>query len=260
MTTWQDLIRLSLVEIGVIADTEQPTDQQTADSIARINGLLGIWASEDYLVPAPKVVRYAITSSNTHTASITIESLGLPVPGQTPPANNINAIPPVIIESLMYQGNEWSFALPLTPVNRLLWLVTPPPLPLPDTMPSRLVTRFYYHRDYPKAMLYLDELMPAGSQISISGRTYFDTVTNDNKNNEINLPPGFDEAIMLNLALNLAPSYGMQANPVTATRAEDAIQALVRKNTEEVDEMDVGRDEHDTPTDEGYEQRGRRQQ
>ena len=70
-------------------------------------------------------------------------------------------------------------------------------------------TFYYFNRQYPVSSLVFNAPLAVGDELTIQGRRQIHTLT---EGDEIDMPEGYDRAIILNLAMDLAPSYGKPAS------------------------------------------------
>ena len=101
---------------------------------------------------------------------------------------------------------------------------------------------FYFDRSYPLARILFDSSPVNGDQFVLVFRGHFETINIDD---EITNTVPFDylEALVLNLAVNLAPGYGVKdgraqgLSSVTYTRAKQAIATLKSSNLKQAESV-----------------------
>lgn len=215
MATVNDLVTDAYGEIGVYgpADTFSSTDQ--AFALRRLNMILDTWAAQPLMAMAMSFYDLPITAG---VSQYTIGPSGSPIVGARPtriraarlayPASSPLFYPVDVLDVLQYNDlsssryYEVGRTRPDTVVyNKTLPNATVTVLPVPD---DAATLRLWY--DYQPA--------PFASLT--------DTLA---------LSQGYYKALMLQLALELAPSFGATPSPITQAAWQDAIRSIKAMNT-----------------------------
>ena len=191
--TWNDLIEDSLIEIGVLAEGESPEPQQLSRSVRRLQKMLDQWAFEGLLIPALTHYTHTVGSPAKQIFTISADSSLDP---------DIEGDPPVNINTLAYLHQGHVEPRPLIETNHLLWAQS-------QTSVASYPSHYYYEKSDPIARIYFDEITIPGDFFRVSGRTYL-TAANIDGTDEHGLPRGYARAVLLNLAVEVAPMFGVK--------------------------------------------------
>jgi hypothetical protein len=210
--TVQEWITASLRTLGVIAAGEVPSSEDSIDAFEVANRLLDSWSTERLQIF--KVVRtvWTIVSG---TQDYTVGSGG-----------TINIARPTIIDHVNYQRTDTSpvVEFQLNPHTEDSWASVPI-----KTLTAPLPTQWYYTPTFPLGTL---SLWPVPTGSTLQGVLYapmavpeFSLITDT-----ISLPPGYRRMLITNLALELAPEYGVQPHPMLARSAGESKMNVKRMN------------------------------
>lgn len=212
MTTARSIIRGALADIGVVAHEEPMTASMAEDALELLNALLDSFSLERlwiYHTPATPIVWPA------GSASLTWGPGGM-IPGPRP----IKLAP-----QATYQDVTAGYDYPLEVLERqdqyalLQW----------KGMQSTLPSALYYEPQMPLGVLYIWPVPSVGYTIvTYPWQPLGAFVVLDD---ELAFPPGYQRALRTNLALEAAPSYGVQPSPLLVRHAAEAKQALYVPNT-----------------------------
>ena len=97
-------------------------------------------------------------------------------------------------------------------------------------------TAFHFDRAYPLAKLYFDREAVAGDTIEMGYRGHFSDITLDALYTDT-VEPGYYEALVLNLAVKLAPSYGKDGRQLLLvnSKADEAVRIIQARNLKRVE-------------------------
>lgn len=198
--TWSDIIRGALIEIGVKEPGEALDADELADSFTRLTGMFADWALEGLLIPGLKSASLTITSANNGRQAYTMGR------AQTDPDDNPDIVTTEIIEevsSFNYRRAGWDRDMPINPTSFAviseLWA------------DYRNYPRLYYFdAGHPFTTIYFDANPLIGDRFTIWGAGHFPTDIEVTEDPDAILPPGYRETVLLNLAVKLAPSYGVK--------------------------------------------------
>src|SRR5436190_16121220 len=208
MATVRELINDSLIELGVVASDTPLDDSDALIGFRESNRMLGTWSND-------RVMIYAIT--------------GLPltlVAGTASYSTSLLGARPVRVEDQkIVDSNSVVYPLAFVPYESFNAIAYPPAPGIP-----RLVLRQpNFPQDtytfYPTPIGGLVAHFYAWSQLTAFA-TIGDTVT---------LPPGYEDCIVKNLAIRLAPSFRTQARPETIESARAALAGVMAANLPDVE-------------------------
>ena len=191
--TWADILRGALVEIGAKAPGEDLDSDEEADAFVRLQGMFDEWGLEGLLVPGLQIVSHKFTESDC------VFTIG-------PEGDDTDIVTSYTIEeidSLNYKRAGATRAHPIDPTSYAV---------LSEIRRSYRYRpqKYYYDQSYPLARLHFDAKTEPDDVIEIAGTGHFssDFVVGDDPG--LILPKGYREAVLLNIAVKLAPSYGVK--------------------------------------------------
>lgn len=200
-----DLIKSSLRLIGAIESGEVPSADESADALVILNQMLDSWNAERLNIFTQTIANFALTvgvQTYTYGAGGTFNGVR---PANIERANIVslnNPAQPLELPLDMLTDAQWS-AIPVKAVS------------------SALPLKFYDDGDFPFRNLSFWPIPSVPVQVNIYVWTalsaFPDLVT------DVTFPPGYLKALRYNLAVDLAPEFGVQIPP------EVGIQALMSK-------------------------------
>ena len=213
--TWSNIIRDALIEIGVKEPGEALEADEEQDSFRRLQGMFGEWGLEGLLVPGLSTITHTFTAA-TEGQSVTFG----------PAANNPDIPTDVNIEeiaSLNYRRDGQQRSRPLDASSYAVISELRRPY-------SQWPRKYYFDTAYPVAKLWFDANTEAGDFIEITGRGHFSSNIALADDPGLILPRGYREAVLLNLAVKLGPSYGAKGGR-DATLSDDTRRGARRGKT-----------------------------
>lgn len=204
--TVSDLINKSLTAIGVLAAGETPATEERDDAFVVLNNLIASWSSQG--LPVYGISRG--TATLTGAGSYTIGT------GQA-----INIARPVKLESasvLTVAGIR--NPVRIIPVEEWTGVKD-------STATGLLAEVLYYDGGFPTGNVYLAPKPSAGTLelFYLAPLAAFSSVSD-----VISLPPGYERALRLALAVELAPEYGRPVTPELQALSEDAKTSIFGLN------------------------------
>lgn len=224
--TWKEIIRDALVEIGAKSATEEIDENETNDAFRRLKGMLGQWGQKGLIVPGLTELKHTfLVSKGVYTLG---EERDNPDIVLDSPVENIN--------TMTYQQKDHDYPYTVRPTSY-------------DVVSEshyyglQYPTCFYYDRAYPLAKIHFDRLAVNGDTITLGYRGHFKNINNLDIDDTITptVPPDYYEAIMLNLAVKIAPSYGIKDGRAqglsnnTIMGAQSALKDIVGRNLKRVE-------------------------
>ena len=211
--TGLDLVKAALRIIGVKDPDEAPTGSESATALASINRMISSWANERLMI-------YNV-SEDTHTlvagtASYTIGSSG-----------DINTTRPQWIETAFIRDSTQTPAYdrPLRIINNREYSEIPTK-GLSSSYPSDM----YVNAGYPLMTLVLYPTPSTAHTLVIRSAKELTQIAS--LATALSLPNGYEDALVWNSAVQLAPEYGKQPDVVTIQRSVELKAGIKRVNYE----------------------------
>jgi hypothetical protein len=212
-TTALDLITAALEDLAVLADGDVPTAGQGSHALDALNALIDQWAAEKLTVPAVTLTTATLTANQ---ASFTVGAGG-----------NINIARPVYLEQVNFIDTattpDTEFTLPPL-LTEQAWAGI-----VQKALTSTLPQLAYYSPTYPLGTLYP---WPIPTQANLLWAIYHWAALAELAaiTTVFSLPPAYERMIVKNLAVELAPSYSLDANPVLIRQAGHSMDVVKRAN------------------------------
>jgi len=206
MSTARDVVKRSLQKIGVLVKSEAPSADEASDGLNALNNMLGSWTNDGLLIVSRAWETFTLAGG---TALYTM-SVGL----------TFNTPRPVKILSAYIRIGTIDHPLSIIgdeEYNRISFKAL------------RGIPQFLsYDNAFPTDNLRLYPVPAAAYPLFILSEKPITQLTT--LDSDVNLPDGWEEAMIYNLAMRLAPEYGQQIDPVIADIARKALGAI-RINT-----------------------------
>lgn len=220
MTTAIQLGSRALRLINALASGQSLPGEETADLLEAMNAMLDSWRIERLMVYQIKQEALSWTGGQT---SRTIGSGG-----------NFNTTRPDRIVSAFSRDSN-NFDRPISVYSQREQYDA---VPLKSTQ-TDLPTDLFYDPAYPLGVLYMKPVPSATITLLLNSwqqlQSFADTTT------ALALPPGYENAIVYNLAVDLAPEYKKEASETVKRRAAQYKAAVKSNNMPTlVSELDAG--------------------
>lgn len=211
MITALNIITKAMQKAGILTFNEVPTSEEANDGLDALNDLLASWSNNSLLITA------RVTESFTLAAGTGIYTIGA---GQ-----DFDTVRPIkIIESHVRQGQIDYPSMYLAPDEVYQGLELKDIQSIPNLL--------NYTNNYPYGVIKLypypsiDYLLFITSEKELSQFTL---------NQTVNLAPGWNRALIYNLAVELCPEYGQKIDPMLLKIANDSkgeiAKAIMRVRT-----------------------------
>lgn len=207
MATVQNIIDRSLRLIGNIEPGTSGTASESADAMTALNDMLGTWRNESLMCYAMQDQSITLAATNS------TRSIG--------PTGSLVTTRPVEIESAyvtvglinypmeIWNAEQFSSITLRTQTNAWPWVL-------------------WYQASMPDGVINLWPVPDAASVLHVITRQpvlVFAALTD-----VISLPPGWENALAYNLAVNIAPEYEQEASQTVKDKARDTVKMLKRTN------------------------------
>lgn len=208
MATTKQLIDGALRTIGVLASGEQAKPSEAQDALQYAKQMLDSWSNEGLLVPALTHESFTLSSKRTYTIG---------------PGGDFDTVRPTTIENVRIR-DAGNLETPVSIASLNLWAN----ISLKDTVVNT-PDYVYYEPEYPLGRLEFSCIPTAGDTLKLVTTkpiTELPALTES-----VQFPPGYDKAIRLGLAIELAPEYGVEISAAVAAGYRQAIMVLKRTNS-----------------------------
>lgn len=215
MSTVLDLITGSLRLLGAIASGEFPSASESQDALAALNDMIDTWKTESLMVYNISPHTFALVAGQK------MYTMG--------PGGNWNTERPVQIDSmyLQYTGTGTGGPPPLNLIIEQLNQDQYNSIIVPNTQ-STYPTAAYVSDDFPMRQIFMWPVPTVAYSVDVFTWGLIDgfaAITST-----VSLPPGYARMLRFNLALELAPEYGLTPSQTVAAGAIDAKSAVKRNN------------------------------
>ena len=210
--TARDLISAALSDMGILAAGEVPTADDASDALNALNRLLDQWAAENLTIYTVTRTTHAITSGdNTYTVGAT---------------GDIAITRPVFFEGIKFQDTSTDPATEynLVPHTEDSWAQ----VRLKD-LTSVFPNSYYYNPTYPNGTIYLWPV-PTSATLELVLYSWTAVPQFTGLTVSASLPPGYQRAIVKNLAVDLAPAYEKAPSQLLLEQARESKMIIQRAN------------------------------
>lgn len=212
MTKVRDILTDALLELGVIDPTESIGADAAKAAMRSLNRMIESWANEELMIVTKDRLTFALVGGQ--------QSYTIGVGGDF---NTTYPVRPGQIDLISVVVNN--VEIPIEPLNDEQWR----DVTVKNT-PSTFPLQVWASGNYPLNVLNFWPVptSPNPLILTVWGQITAFTSIND----DVVLPPGYEEALIYNLAGRLAPSYGVTVSPVTVSLAQSSKAAIKKMNWE----------------------------
>ncbi len=205
MTTALQIITKALQKNGVLTAGEAPAADMAADGLSALNGLIDSWSNDSLMIYARTTESFPLVSGQ---ATYTIGT------GQ-----QFNTTRPIAIEDACYTRLSPNFDEPISVISDELYsqITSKATLGRPRVL--------NYSNAYPVALI---NLWPVPEQNYTLFITSEKPLSNWTLYQDVVLPPGWERALIFNLAIDLAPDYGQPISDSMANGARESKGNIAR--------------------------------
>ena len=199
MATGADLVRASLLEIGVVDPIETVTSELQTLGLEKVNRIINDWNADHGATYVEEFASHTLTPSlNPHT----IGSSGTFTVSQRPVSIEFANI---VVSGIRYPVS----------IEDAEWYAN-----MPDrTVETSIPTNLYYAPGWPNGSLYLYPIPDAANSLELWTRAVLSALT---ASGTVTLPPGYENALMLTLAESLTNPLSVSVPPLLAQQAREA--------------------------------------
>lgn len=201
MTTARTIIKKSMQKAGILFKDEDPSADEITDGLDSLNALLSSWSTDSLLCYARVLESFPLTSAGEYTIGI----------GQ-----DFNTTTPISIIAATIRWDSFDYALDILREEIFEQYIT-------DKNIAGLPRYMSYNNGYPIGRIRLNPTpMSAYTLRLLSERLLSQFALDDT----VDLPAGWERALIYNLAVELAPEYGMEIAPKTQDIADKSLGAI----------------------------------
>lgn len=205
MATALTVIVDALKEIGVLADEETPSAGMSNDALRALNRIFEVLSNGQSFAYSPVLLQRSLTGA----ASFTIGATG-----------DVATTRPIAIESAYATLNGINSAVRV--LDNQQW----------DSIPDKSTTGsvaeyIWFESTLPNAIVHV---YPLASGSTLNMRVTTLVASFPNLSSAVTLPPGYEECMIKNLAVNIAPQYSVIPSPLTVAAATASMKAIKKTN------------------------------
>ena len=208
MSTARDLVSAALRKIGALGAGETATAEAATDGLSELNRMLGSWSNEGLLI-------HAITqeSPQTLTAGDSTVTMGT--------SGDITSRPQEIVKALIRDGTTDY------PVN--VHMSVDEYAAISDkSVQADYPTDLYDDGGYPQRTLTLYPVPSAAKSLVLFTKRALTSIST--LDTSVSLPPGYEDAIVYNLAVRYALEYGRAVPDVVVILAAESKASIKKAN------------------------------
>jgi hypothetical protein len=207
----QDLIKSSLRKLGVIASGEPVPVDMLSDSLEALQVMLRLWASKRLIVYASTRESFSLVSGTTAYTWGT---------GGTITTARPNAVIGAFVRD---SGNQDH---PIEIISEGQYRL------LQDKSGQGRPSRMFYNPLYPLGYLYAYPTPQDVETVWIdSMKPFTETSSFDSISSTLSFPPNYEEALVYNLGIRIAPEFGKTVSAEVAAIAKDSYEAITTLNS-----------------------------
>jgi hypothetical protein len=205
MTTARQIIRRALLENGALTLSEAPTSSEAQDGLSTLNAMLGSWSNDSLLTVARSWETFpTIANQSTYTIGA----------GQ-----DFDTVRPIqIVAAYVRQGN----------VDYPLMMITDQAYNDQIGIKNiQGISEFLsYDNGFPFGKIRLYPVPTEGYSLFLLSEKQIDSIPS--LDTDFEFPPGWEEAVIYNLAMRLANQYGQQPTQLLMKMSDDSLGRIKR--------------------------------
>lgn len=210
MATARDLITGALRLIGAVSTNETPSAAEQSDALSALNDLLASWSNEGLVVFQTLREEFdLVAGQQTYTIG---------------PSGDFDTERPLRINNALVQTQaspQAELGIKLIELDEWARLIV-------KSVQSPIPRYLYFEATYPLAKINLWPVPSVTTKLILYMQDPLASLANSNAT--IDLPPGYARALRFNLALELAPEYGKNLDPLVMQNAMEAKENIKRIN------------------------------
>jgi hypothetical protein len=214
--TARDIISEALLDLGVLAEGEQPTAIQAAGALKKLNGMLELWSLDNLLIYGMTRNQLSLVGGQGTYTIGTGGNLNIPRPNQILSAYVYDTTLPLTQRAdyplRIYNNQEWADQT------------------FKDWQANFPIFGIYFDDKYPLITAYVNQV-PTSSQYAIAIYTS-DILSNLTIDQVLSFPAGYRTLIVSNLAIELSGSYQVEVPQSVQLAATKSMRLIGNKNVQ----------------------------
>ena len=215
MTAVRSIITRAVRLLGAVAQGTPLPAGDAADGLSALNSMLEAWNISSLNVYTENFTVYSLVAGKQlytvgPTGDIAIAAQQRPTTIDRAKLRVLNTVPNIDLPIKLVEDEEWS------------------EIQVKD-LQSTYPTKMYVAGGFPNLELYLWPIPNIVNDIVLWTWNQVSQLADINV--DLSLPPGYERAIIYNLAMELSPEYGVLPSPVVAQTAVDSLAHIKRINS-----------------------------
>lgn len=211
MATPRDWIKRSMRLIGAMATGETPSAEELSDGLSVLNAMLDTWSNQRFLIHARVREEFSLVAG---TSSYTFGTGG-----------TFNSARPLSVDRFGIIPVGEALEIPIEEVNQDDWaLITT------KTTQSSYPSKVFLTGSYPLQTVKVWPVPTTAATLVVYSKKPLSRFAS--ASTTIELPEGYEEAVVYNLAKRLAPEYGKSLDPVSMQIADSGLSLIKSTNLE----------------------------
>jgi len=207
MATSQDIIEAALRKIAVLGYGSSLSSEEAQDGLSALNAMIASWSVDNAIIYTESKLNDSWTAG---TGSKTIGSGG-----------DIDTVRPTDITAGTFTVGNTSHGLLIRDEKERASIV--------DLTTQGTPSELYYNAGYPLATIYLHSIPSTAGTLNLYYRAPLTAFTD--LTTTFAFPPEYEEALIYNLSVRLAPEYEKQPAPAVTDIANKSLSLVKRQNT-----------------------------
>lgn len=204
-----DVIKDALRDLGVVGKAQDIDDDDAARALTRMNDMLDSWSIQPYAIYAWADITHNLVAG---TASYTIGATGA----------DITAARPVqIIQAFVRDASSYDYPVEVISYSDYLRITDKT---TDTTYPNKLA----YNPTHPNGTIYIWPVADTVNTLHMVAESLLSNLSSTSAT--FTFPPGYRQAVVKNLALQLAPMFGASVLPEMNKQAAAGLAAIKRAN------------------------------
>ena len=224
MTTTGDIVRSAMRKIRVLAPGEALPPDEGNDALEVLTQMVGSWTNETLLIPIVGVVTFQLTND---ISEYTIGIYPDPVPEPLPENHIETARPEKILAAFIRDASGTDYIQEIIDVETFSRISRKTNASRPSRFYVRegwpLNTILFESVPYASETLHLDVIQPLSEILSTADLTTI-----------INLPPGYEKALVYNLSIDLSDEWGKTPSTQMYVNAGEGKRRIKQANYRQV--------------------------
>jgi hypothetical protein len=219
-TTVGDIIRSAMRKIGVLAAGEPLPANEGDDALVVFRQMVDAWTNETLLIPVVGVVTFTLIGDQ---SEYTIGNYPEPLPVPLPDNHIETARPERIIAAFIRDQYQTDYIQEIIDVKTFSRISR-------KTNASR-PSRFYIREGWPLNTILFESVPYDGETLHLEViQPLSEILSTASLTDVVNLPPGYERALIFNLCLDLADEWGKTVSNLVAVNAVEGKKWLKRNN------------------------------